>query len=216
MGKINKGILDGFSGTVGNVVGANWKSINYIRTKPNQVKNPRTPKQMAQRRKFIACSIFVRGIMSEIVRPIWDQSATNMSGYNYMMQKNISAFNEKGEISQFSKLIIATGPLVRPDIRIDIDKGNSKIFNLSWKYNSNIINYSGEDILHIIKLITDNLDNELLKIDANAKRKDGHLSLDLSNDMEIQEGCSQHFYFYFSDAENSIFSDSQYVGIAVV
>ncbi|MBP7508170.1 MAG: hypothetical protein KA807_10135 [Prolixibacteraceae bacterium] len=33
MGKINQGILEGVSGTVGSVVGANWKGISYLRGK---------------------------------------------------------------------------------------------------------------------------------------------------------------------------------------
>ncbi len=52
MARIGKGILGGLSGKVGNVVGANWKGIDYIRSKPLSVKNPRTEKQVNQRTKF--------------------------------------------------------------------------------------------------------------------------------------------------------------------
>src|SRR5690606_508733 len=43
MGIIKQGILGGFSGKVGNVVGASWKGIDYIRSLPSSVSNPRTP-----------------------------------------------------------------------------------------------------------------------------------------------------------------------------
>jgi len=33
MGKIEKGILGGFSGKVGTVVGGNWRGIDYMRSK---------------------------------------------------------------------------------------------------------------------------------------------------------------------------------------
>ena len=46
MGIIKKGILGGFSGKVGNVVGASWKGIDYIRSLPSTVRNPRTPRQV--------------------------------------------------------------------------------------------------------------------------------------------------------------------------
>ena len=36
MGRIEKGILGGFSGTVGTVVGGTWKGIAYMRSKKNQ------------------------------------------------------------------------------------------------------------------------------------------------------------------------------------
>lgn len=52
MAKIGKGILGGLSGKVGNVVGASWKTIDYIRSKPLSVKNPQTEKQVNQRTKF--------------------------------------------------------------------------------------------------------------------------------------------------------------------
>ena len=52
MGRINQGILGGFSGKVGNVVGGNWKGINYMRVKPASVANPKTVGQVNQRTKF--------------------------------------------------------------------------------------------------------------------------------------------------------------------
>lgn len=52
MGKIGRGILGGVSGKVANIVGARWKGIDYIRAKPQSVKNPRTQLQVNQRTKF--------------------------------------------------------------------------------------------------------------------------------------------------------------------
>jgi hypothetical protein len=52
MGTIKKGILGGFSGKVGTVVGASWKGIAYMRSLPQKVKNPRTTGQRSQRSKF--------------------------------------------------------------------------------------------------------------------------------------------------------------------
>jgi hypothetical protein len=52
MGKIAQGILGGFSGKVGTVVGGRWKNIDYIRAKPISVANPRTEGQVNQRNRF--------------------------------------------------------------------------------------------------------------------------------------------------------------------
>jgi hypothetical protein len=52
MGKIKQGILGGFSGKVGSVIGASWKGINYMRSIPQHVHNPRTEGQVNQRTKF--------------------------------------------------------------------------------------------------------------------------------------------------------------------
>jgi hypothetical protein len=60
MGKINQGILGGLSGKVGNVIGGNWKGINYLRIKPTSVANPRTEGQVNQRNKFTATLEFLQ------------------------------------------------------------------------------------------------------------------------------------------------------------
>jgi len=52
MGTIKKGILGGFSGKVGTVVGSSWKGISYMRSLPLKVRNPRTLRQLDQRSKF--------------------------------------------------------------------------------------------------------------------------------------------------------------------
>lgn len=60
MGKISQGILGGLSGKVGNVVGGNWKGIDYIRIKPSSVANPRTEGQVNQRTKFATTLSFLQ------------------------------------------------------------------------------------------------------------------------------------------------------------
>ncbi|AZQ44099.1 DUF6266 family protein [Nonlabens ponticola] len=60
MGKISQGILGGLSGKVGNVVGGNWKGIDYIRIKPSSVANPRTEGQVNQRTKFTTTLSFLQ------------------------------------------------------------------------------------------------------------------------------------------------------------
>ncbi|MDD2265168.1 MAG: DUF6266 family protein, partial [Bacteroidales bacterium] len=47
MGTIKQGILGGFSGKVGNIVGASWRGIDYIRSMPASVRNPRTVAQVS-------------------------------------------------------------------------------------------------------------------------------------------------------------------------
>jgi len=58
MGTIKQGILGGFSGKVGSVVGGSWKGINYMRGRAASIKNPQTLQQMQQRNKFaVALSV---------------------------------------------------------------------------------------------------------------------------------------------------------------
>lgn len=52
MAEIKKGILGGFSGKVGPVVGANWRGKDIIRSTPKSSSKPKTDKQLMQQLKF--------------------------------------------------------------------------------------------------------------------------------------------------------------------
>ena len=81
MGIISQGILGGFSGKVGNVIGASWKGIHYIRIKPVTVANPRTEGQVNQRAKFSATLAFLQPSLAFV-----------KVGYKFYANKR-SAFN---------------------------------------------------------------------------------------------------------------------------
>ena len=69
MGTIKQGILGGFSGKVGTVVGGNWKGISYMRALAQNVKNPRTDAQMNQRSKFALAIAFLKPIKNYVPLP---------------------------------------------------------------------------------------------------------------------------------------------------
>ena len=52
MGKIKQGILGGFKGKVGTVIGSSWNGIAYMKGLPQSQKDPKTPAQVAQRNFF--------------------------------------------------------------------------------------------------------------------------------------------------------------------
>ncbi len=52
MGKIKQGILGGFKGKVGTVIGASWNGIAYMKGLPQSQKDPKTAAQMRQRTFF--------------------------------------------------------------------------------------------------------------------------------------------------------------------
>ncbi len=96
MAKIPQGILGGIRGRVGNVVGAAWKGINYIRSMPLSVANPNTTAQQAQRGAFTQTVLVARLLLSDLIATYWDPFARLMSGYNHFISVNIDAFNTAG------------------------------------------------------------------------------------------------------------------------
>lgn len=62
MGKINQGILGGFSGKVGNVVGFFWKGEAIMRSLAGNPTNPRTEAQLVQRARFTVAGSLLSSI----------------------------------------------------------------------------------------------------------------------------------------------------------
>ena len=88
MAKIAMGILGGFSGKVGTVVGSIWKGIATIRAYVANVTNPKTPAQLDQRAQFSLIGGFLRPLTS-FLRIGFKSMANKMTAYNAAMSYNL-------------------------------------------------------------------------------------------------------------------------------
>lgn len=88
MGTIKQGVLGGFSGKVGNVVGGSWKGIDYMRIMPASVANPQTEPQMDQRTKFATVLQFLQPL-TQFLRTGFKNYAIRMTAFNNAMSYNI-------------------------------------------------------------------------------------------------------------------------------
>ncbi len=86
MGKIKKGILGGFSGKVGNVVGANWIGIDYMRAMPASVANPKTASQEEVRDGFKTCTRFLLQFGIGNLNVMFKPFRVHMSPFNAAMK----------------------------------------------------------------------------------------------------------------------------------
>ena len=66
MGKIQIGILGGFQGKVGTVIGSTWRGEDIIRAKPRKRADNPTEQQKLQRLKFKAVSEFLNPLRSTV------------------------------------------------------------------------------------------------------------------------------------------------------
>lgn len=112
MGVILQGILGGFSGKVGPVVGGKWKDIDYMRGYVVPA-NPNTAGQQAVRTKFAELVARARTLLSTILQPFWDPFVSNMSGFNRWISLNYALANSSGVISNTA--IMAQGTLEPTD-----------------------------------------------------------------------------------------------------
>jgi hypothetical protein len=88
MGKINQGVYGGVSGKLGNLIGASWKGINYLRIKPASVANPRTLPQLTQRAKFLVTLKFLQPL-GDFLKIGFKNYAVKMSPFNSAMSLTI-------------------------------------------------------------------------------------------------------------------------------
>lgn len=84
MGTIKQGILGGFSGKVGTVVGGSWKGISYMRGKASSISNPKTAAQLDQRAKFSTALGFLQPL-TPFVRVGFKNYAIKMTAFNAAM-----------------------------------------------------------------------------------------------------------------------------------
>ena len=122
MGTIKQGILGGFNGKVGTVVGSSWKGTAYMRGRAQHIKNPRTAGQIYQRNAMKAIALALRPIAS-ILSITFKNSVQKMSGYNKAVSINYKeAVENVGGVPtvNYSKLILSKGN-IRPFDYLNID-----------------------------------------------------------------------------------------------
>lgn len=88
MGKIKKGILGGFNGRVGNVIGGSWKGIAYMRSEAQSIKDPKTASQLRQRSLFSYVSEFGSMVLG-IIQYGFKERAIKRSQFNYFVHSSI-------------------------------------------------------------------------------------------------------------------------------
>lgn len=208
MGKIRNGILGGLSGKVGNIVGAQWKGIDYIRSRPDHVKNPRTRAQVEQRNKFKGVQNLAKCAKYPFIQPIWDKAAVKMSGANLFVQRNIKAFNSRGELEDFDKIQVAIGPCQFPaEMSLTYEPENNGIRFL-WS-GEEFNNDDGIDRMINVAIYKKGNDHPRLLYDFSClSMKSADLLVD-----EYEKGAILHFYVFLSEDNFSRFSDSRYFRI---
>jgi hypothetical protein len=151
MATFEKGILGGFSGKVGNVVGSRWRGKNVMRSLPQRGNYTATAKQEEQRLKFKT----VIGFLSQIVEilnsyfgsPQGDKSRSNLATSYHL--KNAVVTTPTGTVMDYAKVLISKG-----DLR-GIDGGTivaaaRQTLNFGWQDNSGQGKATATDTLMVV------------------------------------------------------------------
>lgn len=198
MGKISQGILGGFSGKVGTVIGSTWKSIHYMRAIATSVKDSRTEKQLIQRSKFLASINFLKTV-TPFVRIGYRNYAYRQSEFNaamsYMLKYAVTGDGEQATID-FDKTLLAQGSLTTAtDAAVQVEAGKA---TFTWTDNSNTGNAVATDKVMVLAYNKDK--QETVYNTAAATRADGTAELVLPASW-ADDALAVYLAFYSEDRQ---------------
>lgn len=137
MGTIKKGILGGFSGTVGTVVGANWRGIDYMRSRTNRRSFTSSQKQIEQQQKFKLISQFQQPI-NGLLNQTFTSYAVKMTGANsalgYNLRNAVSGTYPDYAVD-YSLFLVSRGDLQNGQ-NPSATAGGNGLVNFAWTNNA--------------------------------------------------------------------------------
>ncbi len=146
MARISKGILGGLSGTVGTVVGGNWKGIDYIRSQSAHRNGNFTQPQLEQHAKFSLGIRFVNrltGLFAVSFRKFAAKMTGANSALSYLLKNAITGTYPSYSID-YSKVLVSRGDLPNADNPSATAIAGSKI-NFAWTDNTGIGKAESDD-----------------------------------------------------------------------
>ncbi len=211
MGTIKQGILGGFSGKVGTVIGGSWKGIAYMRSQAQSVKNPRTEAQMEQRSKFALTLAFLKPI-TNYIRTGYKTYANKQTAFNAAMSyicKNAIAGTYPDYSLDFQAVLVSRGSLT-PAENASATTAEGKL-TFTWTDNSGIGDALATDLA--MPLIFNKDKNEAVFNTSASSRADGSVEINVPADWV---GNEVEPYIAFMSADGKNVSNSVYLGDKVI
>lgn len=137
MGRISKGILGGFQGLVGTVIGSSWKGIDYMRSKPARRTRTPTPAQAAQHARFALIMKWVQPLTA-LFMLTFRNYAVHMTGVNnavsYLIKNAITGTYPSYSID-YAMVLISRGDLPGA-MNAQVSAAGSGDIRFTWVDNS--------------------------------------------------------------------------------
>ena len=209
MGTIKQGILGGFSGKVGTVIGSSWKGISYMRGQAQHVKNPRSAGQLNQRSKFSLALSFLQPVVPYI-RIGYKSQAAKQTEFNAAMSytiKNAITGSYPSYALDFTKIVVSKGGLTQVTGATASWNNNSNEVKIDWTDNSGVGNALATD--KAMPFIYNKAKGETIYDTAGATRTTHTQSLTVPNDWE---GDKVEVYLGMVSDDGKEVADSIYLG----
>ncbi|MBB5439938.1 hypothetical protein HDC92_003634 [Pedobacter sp. AK017] len=211
MGRIKKGILGGFSGKVGAVVGASWRGIDYMRGLPETSNKPATTAQLAQQNKMALFRGFLLGLDDIITRCFQNiEKYTPMNdALSYNMKNAIAGVYPDQSIA-FDQLLFSKGELLGSWLPNAVSTTSNAI-DFSWENGNFTPMRSAADQVTVV--VYDPVTQQFCKLENAALRSEKAARLVLPADFK---GHEVHCYISFYSESRKIAATSEYLGLVAV
>ena len=211
MGKINQGILGGFSGKVGSVIGSYWKGISFMRGKAVSTKKSQTLLQLKQRNKF-SIALSVLQPITPFVRIGFKRYAHGQTAFNAAMSytvKHAIVGASPDYMIDYPGLLVSRGTLTGANNAVATAQ-SSKI-KFAWENNSGVGKAQPTDKVMVVAI--NPAKGEAVYITEGAPRSAKSELLAVS---PFWAGDEVHTYLTFISENDKEVASSNYCGAVTV
>lgn len=214
MGVIKVGILGGFSGTVGTVVGAKWRTLDVIKSRPRKTGKVASKLQLDQRSRFGLITHFFKDLKN-VVDLGYQSKNKLMSPMNTAVQyhlNNAVTGTSPNFTIDFSKVVLAMGNLESAGNITGTTVAGRKIM-VSWEYAPE--DFKEEERSErasdkAMLVVYDETKKYFLSSSRTVTRSGGKLEVTMPR--MTAAGNTLHSYFFFISSDNKSVSKSEYLG----
>lgn len=204
MGRLDKGLLGGYTGKLGTTVGSTWKGINVVRTYQPNVANPRSDKQVEHRSLFSQVTEIGSLLLADVIKPLWDRNAKQMSGYNAFIQANMLAAAKEKKLTP-ERFVLSKGRIGSTNIDVLITESALRV---QWEYATLPVFGKDSDMAFVI--VFDGSMN-ILEYSAGAvNREERHVSFDHDGSLH---GSAESVVVAFLSEDGKLNSNTEFVNI---
>ena len=207
MGKIKTGILGGFQGKVGTVIGSTWRGESIMRALPKTAAKAPTESQRIQRLKFKAVSEFLNPLRSTLSTYFGNDTGVK-SKYNMATSYHITnavEITEQGTQILYPRVLVAKGTLF--GFQNLTTTPSETVITLNWEDNTVFGNAKAEDTGNVVCYIEEV--NTFYVFESIANRDGLTASVTLPQNFL---GYNVEVYAFLYDKVSKTSSNSVYLG----
>lgn len=212
MGTIKQGILGGFSGKVGTVIGSFWKGKAYMRGLTQSYHDAKTQDQLAQRAKFSLMSKFislVQGVAAIGFKDAENGTTALNEALSYNIRNAITGTYPSFAVD-YANVLVSMGPLPNVEAPAANDDGAGHL-EVTWTDNTGDGDSTGDDPVMILIY---NSDKDVARsIEAAAKRGDQTFTF---TNPTAWSADTVHVYVAAKSVKDSTTSRSEYLGTVIL